>query len=166
MKTLDQQMTVYAAYHRDLRNKLTHFVGVPMIMFAVLVAFGWARLPIGGFDLSLAYALSIVVLAYYFALDRPLAVAMTVVVGLLLWGSETVVAAGFATSLTAFLVTFIVGWIIQLVGHYFEGRKPALVDNLFQILVAPIFLMAEVFFALGFKRDVLARVEHALKLQA
>ena len=33
----------------------------------------------------------------------------------------------------------------------YEGRKPALVDNLFQIFVAPIFLAAEVFFALGYK---------------
>jgi len=33
----------------------------------------------------------------------------------------------------------------------FEGRKPALADNLFQIFVAPIFLCAELFFALGYK---------------
>lgn len=32
-----------------------------------------------------------------------------------------------------------------------EGRRPALADNLFQILVAPIFLCAEIFFALGYK---------------
>jgi uncharacterized membrane protein YGL010W len=38
------------------------------------------------------------------------------------------------------------------VGHAFEGRKPALADNLFQIFVAPIFLAAEVFFALGLKK--------------
>jgi uncharacterized membrane protein YGL010W len=38
-----------------------------------------------------------------------------------------------------FAVLFVGGWILQLVGHVFEGRKPALVDNLFQIFVAPIF---------------------------
>ena len=40
----------------------------------------------------------------------------------------------------------------------FEGRKPALADNLFQIFVAPIFLAAEVFFALGYKPQLHQRV--------
>ena len=33
MQTLEQQMSFYAAYHQDPRNKATHFVGVPMIIF-------------------------------------------------------------------------------------------------------------------------------------
>ena len=53
---------------------------------------------------------------------------------------------------------FVGGWILQLVGHVFEGRRPALVDNLLQIFVAPIFLMAEVFFALGYKPEVRKRL--------
>ena len=40
MKTLDQQMAVYAAYHRNRWNRLTHFIGVPAIIFAILKAFG------------------------------------------------------------------------------------------------------------------------------
>jgi uncharacterized membrane protein YGL010W len=58
-----------------------------------------------------------------------------------------------------FAVLFVGGWILQLVGHVFEGRKPALADNLFQIFVAPIFLAAEVFFALGYKHDLHRRVQ-------
>jgi len=57
---------------------------------------------------------------------------------------------------------FIGGWIFQLLGHVFEGRKPALADNLFQIFVAPIFLVAEVFFALGLKHEVRKRIEERL----
>ena len=56
---------------------------------------------------------------------------------------------GAAPGWTWFAILFVGGWILQLVGHVFEGRKPALADNLFQIFVAPIFLAAEVFFALG-----------------
>lgn len=72
---------------------------------------------------------------------------------------------GVPTALTVFAVTFVGGWILQLVGHAFERRRPALVDNFFQVLIAPIFLMAEVFFAFGYKRDVAERVEQ-LALQA
>ena len=37
MKTLIDHLAQYAAYHRDPRHIHTHFVGVPMIMFAVVV---------------------------------------------------------------------------------------------------------------------------------
>ena len=35
MSTATQLMAQYAAYHRDRRNIASHFVGVPMIVFAV-----------------------------------------------------------------------------------------------------------------------------------
>ena len=163
MQTLEQQMSVYGAYHRDARNRATHFVGVPIIIFALLVALGWLRLNIAGIALSGAMLFVIIVHAYYFRLDIALAAAMTVFTLVLLYLSEQVAQLPFAQSVTIFLVSFIGGWILQLVGHYFEGRKPALVDNFFQIFVAPLFLMAEVFFALGWKPALRARVEHLVE---
>jgi uncharacterized membrane protein YGL010W len=66
-----------------------------------------------------------------------------------------------------FLVFFGGGWVIQLVGHAWEGRKPALADNFFQIFVAPIFLAAEVFFALGYKPALHAAVQkRALEMRS
>ena len=66
-----------------------------------------------------------------------------------------------------FLVFFGGGWVIQLIGHVWEGRKPALVDNFFQIFVAPIFLAAEVFFALGYKPGLHAAVQkRAMEMRA
>lgn len=59
----------------------------------------------------------------------------------------------------------VVSWILQFVGHgKFEGRKPALLDNLVQALfLAPLFVWYEVLFKLGFygqlKRDVEAGIE-------
>jgi len=70
-------------------------------------------------------------------------------------------------SLAWFLVLFIAGWALQLWGHAFEGRKPALVDNLFQIFVAPIFLAAEAFFALGYKPRLQETVQRrAMEMRA
>jgi uncharacterized membrane protein YGL010W len=43
MKSLAEQLDAYAAYHGDLRNKLTHFVGVPLVSFSLLLALGWLR---------------------------------------------------------------------------------------------------------------------------
>ena len=151
VKTLEQEMAIYAAYHRDPRNKATHFVGVPLIMLALLVPLSLHRFELVGFSVTPAMLVAAALLAYYFVLDFALAVAMLVVLGALIWLAELLAAGGAARAWTWFGAAFVGGWILQLTGHVFEGRRPALVDNLFQIFIAPIFLCAEVFFALGYK---------------
>jgi uncharacterized membrane protein YGL010W len=167
MQTLEQQMAFYAAYHQDARNKATHFVGVPMIIFGLFIALGWARLEVGGVPLTAAMLLAVVVLAWYFLLDAPLALAMLAVNAVLLYLADHVSRQPIGTGLAWFVVFFGGGWVIQLIGHAWEGRKPALVDNFFQIFVAPIFLAAEVFFALGYKPALHAAVQkRALEMRA
>jgi uncharacterized membrane protein YGL010W len=164
MKTLEDQMAVYAAYHQDARNKATHFIGVPLIMLSLFIALAWLRVELGGVTLSAAVLFAAVVLVYYLVLDLPLGLAMVVVTGLLVGLGQLIAQQGLAQGWTWFAVLFIGGWILQLVGHGFEGRKPALVDNLFQIFVAPIFLAAEVFFALGYKPELQRRVNEKAQL--
>jgi uncharacterized membrane protein YGL010W len=165
MKSLEEHMSVYLRYHRHPKNKLTHFVGVPLIIFSLFVLLGLVRIDVADISLTAASVLAIVALAYYFYLDAVLAVAMTVATSVLLIAANRVCALGAPIALTVFAVTFVGGWALQLIGHAYEGRRPALVDNLFQIVIAPIFLMAELFFALGYKRDVAERV-HELALRA
>jgi uncharacterized membrane protein YGL010W len=167
VKTLEDQMSVYAAYHQDARNKATHFVGVPVIVFSLMIPLGWLRVEIGGFPLSAALVVTSLLLLYYLVLDLPLGLAMAAVFALMLWGAEPLSQAAFGASLAWFLALFVGGWALQLWGHVFEGRKPALVDNLFQIFVAPIFLAAEVFFALGYKPKLHQEVQRrALQMRA
>jgi len=160
VKTLAQQMAVYSAYHRDPRNRLTHFVGVPAIIFAVLIPMGWLRFSVAEFEISLAMVFVVVVLVYYFLLDAVLAVALTVVIALVLWSTEAIATKlTIAQGAVIFVAVFIGGWMFQLIGHLFEGRRPALVDNFWQIFVAPVFLMAELFFAAGYKQEVKRKLE-------
>ncbi len=167
MQTLEQQMSFYAAYHQDARNKASHFIGVPMIIFGLFIALGWARLELGGATLTAAMLLAAVVLVWYFLLDVPLALAMLAVNVVLLYLADRVSTQPVATGAVWFAVFFGGGWVIQLIGHVWEGRKPALVDNFFQIFVAPIFLAAEVFFALGYKPALHAAVQkRALEMRA
>jgi uncharacterized membrane protein YGL010W len=174
VKTLEDQMAFYAAYHQDARNKhqdarnkATHFVGVPIIMLSLFIPLAWLSIDIGGFNLTAAMFFAAIVLAYYFVLDVPLGIAMLVVTTALVWAGDRIAALGALQGWIWFGVLFVGGWILQLVGHVFEGRKPALADNLFQIFVAPIFLAAEVFFALGLKRPLHDRVQsRALQMRA
>ncbi len=158
MKTLEEQMAVYAAYHRDARNRATHFIGVPVIMLAILIPLSWLRLEVAGFGLTAAMLLGAAALAYYFLLDVPLALAMLLIIAALIWLAEWLAPVASAQGWAWFAGLFVGGWVLQLVGHVFEGRRPALADNLFQIFVAPIFLAAEVFFALGYKPDLHQRI--------
>ncbi|HZS68450.1 MAG TPA: Mpo1-like protein, partial [Burkholderiales bacterium] len=48
MKTAEQQMASYAAYHQDARNKATHFIGVPVIVLSLFIPLAWLRFEIGG----------------------------------------------------------------------------------------------------------------------
>jgi uncharacterized membrane protein YGL010W len=88
---------------------------------------------------------------------------MCVVMGALVWLGQTIADQGAIAGWSWFAALFVGGWILQLVGHVFEGRKPALADNLFQIFVAPIFLCAELFFALGYKPRLHSAVEERAK---
>jgi len=159
MRTLEQQMSFYLRYHRNPRNKFTHFIGVPLIIFALFIPLGWLRLPLGSFDLTGAQLFALVVMVYYFMLDAALALALAAFIALMLYGADLVSLLPWKAGGLCFLAAFIGGWTMQLIGHVFEGRKPALTDNFFQIFIAPIFLMAEVFFALGYKKDVLKRTK-------
>ncbi len=162
MKTIEEQMATYAAYHQDARNKATHFIGVPVIVLSLFIPLAWLR--IGDVSIAMVFAAALVI--YYFMLDVPLAIAMLVVFALLATLGEWIAMQGALIGWTWFAALFVGGWILQLVGHVFEGRKPALADNLFQIFVAPIFLCAEVFFALGYKPGLHSAVQsRALRLR-
>ena len=159
MKTLDQQMAVYAAYHRNRWNRLTHFIGVPVIIFSILIPMWWV--PIGD-GVTLAHLFLGAVLTYYFLLDVALAVTTAAVSCALFYAAKLAAATGFASGWIWCGAFFVAGWILQFAGHAIEGSRPALADNLFQIFIAPIFLVAELFFALGFRRDVQEKVEGRL----
>jgi uncharacterized membrane protein YGL010W len=166
MKTLEDQMSFYAAYHQDARNKATHFIGVPAIMLSLFIPLAWIRLlEVNGIVFTAAMLFAAVVLVYYFILDIPLGIAMLVVSGILLWIGQGIASLGAVAGWTWFAILFVGGWILQLVGHVFEGRKPALADNLFQIFVAPIFLAAEALFALGYKSELQQRVSQKAQLR-
>ena len=140
---------------------------MPLIVFSLMIPLGWLRADLAGFTLSAALVVTAILFLYYLTLDIPLGLAMGAVFALMLWAAEPLSQASLVASLSWFLVLFVGGWALQLWGHVFEGRKPALADNLFQIFVAPVFLAAEVFFALGYKPGLHEAVQRrAMQMRA
>jgi uncharacterized membrane protein YGL010W len=162
MRTLTQQLTQYAAYHRDRRNIATHFVGIPMIVLALAVllsrpAWLFAALPM---PLSPAWALFVVATLYYLVLDVPLGLMMAVVSALCLACGQWLAAQSTLTWLVAGIGLFVVGWVFQFVGHMaYDHRKPAFVDDVVGLLIGPLFVLAEALFGVGWRPALREAIE-------
>jgi uncharacterized membrane protein YGL010W len=154
-----EQLAMYSAYHRDSRNKAAHFIGVPAIAFSLLVPMAMVRFAgLDGYNITLATVFALAVMAYWIVLDAPFGVATAVIFIPVAWLADWLARFG-GVAWAVFAVSFVGGWIVQLIGHGFEGRKPALVDNLLQIFIAPVFLVAEAAFALGLRKGLWETVE-------
>jgi uncharacterized membrane protein YGL010W len=150
-----RQLAIYASYHRDERNRATHFIGIPAIVFSVLVPLALVRVD----GISLAVPVALLALIGWIALDRVIGLAMVVVMLPMLLVAEWIARAYGSAAWVVFAVFFAGGWVFQLAGHVWEGRRPALADNLFQAFIGPMFIMAEVLMALGLKQDLKAAID-------
>ena len=70
----ERQLATYASYHRDERNRATHFIGIPAIVFSILVPLALARS--GG--VSAAMVVAAISVIGWIALDRVIGLAMVV----------------------------------------------------------------------------------------
>ena len=71
------------------------------------------------------------------------------------WGLNLIIDAAWFPG----LLVFVIGWIIQFVGHIYEGRKPAFVDDVVGLLVGPMFVVGEVLMMAGMLRSMHSLIE-------
>lgn len=154
MKTLVDHLAQYAAYHRDQRNILSHFVGIPLIVLAVAVLLSRPGVEVVGLWLSPATLLAVVAGWFYLRLDLRFGLLMALLLGLSLWGAASLAVQSTPIWLSSGIGLFVIGWVIQFVGHYWEGRKPAFIDDLMGLVIGPLFVVAEAAFLLGLRKEV------------
>jgi uncharacterized membrane protein YGL010W len=159
MKTLVENLGQYAAYHRDSRNIVTHFVGIPMIVLAVTTLLSRPYVDVAGLGLSPALLLAVVSSIYYLRLDTRLGAVMSA-----LLAESVYVSALFAAQPTMFWLVsgiglFVIGWILQFIGHVYEGKKPAFVDDIMGLIIGPLFVVAEAAFLLGMRKELQMQIE-------
>ena len=161
MRTLTDHLTHYATYHRDRRNIVTHFIGIPMIVVAVSTLLARPVFEVGGVPMSPAAIYSALVALFYLRLDLRFGVAMAVVLGIALAIGQWLGVQSTSVWLGWGLGLFVVGWIIQFIGHYYEGRKPAFADDVFGLVVGVgvVVLIAEAAFAFGLRRELQRTIE-------
>ena len=162
-------MVQYAHYHRDRRNILTHLVGIPLIVMAVGMLLMRPVFTVGDYWFTLAGAFWFVSSLWYLSRGAWLLGLATVVVnGALMWAAyrTPVWVAWLGWPVLQDqpvwllgLAVFFIGWVIQFIGHWFEGRKPAFVDDVVGLLVGPMFVVGEVLMAFG----LLRRMHHDIQ---
>jgi uncharacterized membrane protein YGL010W len=143
MKTVEQWLGEYSSSHRNPKNKTLHWICVPQILFAVLLAL--KCIPLGGALInveSAAIALSIV---YYLRLSWRLAIGLALVfVPMYALTLLLQQLAGPYTILIAAAI-FIIAWIGQFIGHYYEGARPSFFKDLQFLMIGPLWLMSFVY---------------------
>ncbi len=155
MKSFVDYLSQYAAYHRDKRNIATHFVGIPMIVAAVVILLSRpVFMHADGVAISPALFGVALTALFYVKLDIRFGVAMTAFLLACLWLGQWFAVQSTMNWLVAGIGLFVVGWVFQFVGHYYEGKKPAFVDDIMGLAIGPIFVAAELAFELGLRKDV------------
>ena len=162
MKTLVDHLSQYGEYHRDSRNIITHLVGVPVIVFAVAVLLSRPMFELMGVMVSPAAFVLLVFVLFCMRLHFGFGLLMTALLAACVWGAHQVALMSTSVWLMTGVGLFVGGWIVQFIGHYYEGKKPAFVDDLVGLAIGPLFVVAEVLFAVGIwhslKQDIEARV--------
>jgi uncharacterized membrane protein YGL010W len=150
----------YAAVHRDARNKATHFIGVPLIVYSTLLALTQWPVEIAAHNTSAAAVVAVLSVLGWISLDVGTGLILAAILLMMWYAAEALAGALGPTSVwVGFAALFIGGWALQLVGHHYEGRRPALLDNIFQAYIAPMFLVVEVLVLTGHRPDLAAAIE-------
>ncbi|HMN93043.1 MAG TPA: DUF962 domain-containing protein [Hydrogenophaga sp.] len=150
MSVTTDLLVQYARYHRDPRNIATHYIGIPLIVFAIGVLLARLRFELGGLSVGAELLVWLLGAAWYLRQGvTAITLATLVATGVLFALAQPFGQAPLIPWLAVGLGSFFVGWVFQFVGHYWEGRKPAFVDDLRGLLVGPMFVVAELWFAVG-----------------
>ena len=157
MKSLVDHLSQYAAYHRDPHNIATHFVGIPLIVIAVATLLSRPQ----WMGISPAVLVMLASAVFCLRLELRLGLLMTLLLALTVWLGHALAGLGTAAWLGWGIGLFVVGWVFQFVGHYYEGRKPAFIDDVTGLIVGPLFVVVELGFLLGWREDL--RREMALR---
>jgi uncharacterized membrane protein YGL010W len=145
VRRVERLFREYEAFHKDPRNKLCHYFGITLIVSALLGLLALVHLaetPWGRIDLAAPVVLAVV--GFYLALDVPLGIGAAILLASLAWG-------GRFLPWQASVAMFVLGWILQFVGHAFEGKKPAFLRNGVHLLVGPLWILSHLYEIFGLR---------------
>lgn len=153
MKNADEWFAEYGKSHQHPTNKVIHWICVPLIFWSI-VAILW-ELPVPEAMrvwpglMNWAVIISLLILGWYFLMNRALAAGMLFFTASCLWVAWLVdVFAAWPLWIIAIIV-FVAAWAGQFYGHHVEGRKPSFFKDLQFLLIGPAWLLGFIYRRLG-----------------
>lgn len=130
MANLESYFASYGEYHKTKGNKLTHYAGIPLIMFSTLGLLS----VISVLSINLGLVVWLASTIFYLKLDWKRALPFSVITFLMYYLSLFV-------PMSIHWALFIGGWILQGIGHYvYEKKSPAFLTNLSHLLIGPFWI--------------------------
>jgi len=151
-----RQLADYVEFHRDPKNCAMHVFGIIFLFLAAVLPLSMWPVQAFGVQNTMATIMVLPVLVYWVLLDATLGMGILCSAVLLLSTAATIVdhaSDAGVWSISALLI--VIGVAFQVIGHrVFERRQPALMENPTHLLLGPMFVMAKLYIALGFRNDL------------
>ncbi|GLE07728.1 hypothetical protein PINS_up018359 [Pythium insidiosum] len=180
---LEKQVVFYMSYHYNKVNQWIHFACIwPILISAIVMAAETEPLietpallkdvPVIGdyLVLNVAAVAAVVYMVWYILLDVWAGlIGASLVFAAYVYGNYLSQQAPALYGVAAWqlaLPVHVLAWILQFIGHgVFERRKPALLDSLDQaVITAPMFVLLEVLFSLGYRRALFQRIMRQVEI--
>lgn len=172
---LEKQLTFYGAYHHNTVNIVIHMICVPLILFSAFeIASNYgpffafpSSLQIPYLEPNLGSFAALLWGSLYVLLEPVAGTALALICLAAAAGTNYLRLESSAPVTQTAIGLHVVCWLAQFVGHgKYEGRAPALLDNLFQaIFLAPLFVWLELLFMLGYRPELKKRVDKAVAVE-
>ncbi|MBT7611380.1 MAG: DUF962 domain-containing protein [Bacteriovoracaceae bacterium] len=152
MKTLDEWMREYAVSHCNPINQIIHKICVPLIMFSLLGLMWLIPTPelFSQFKfMNWSSIFGLFCLVFYARLS------LKMFFGMLLMIIPMYLAIIYLSLnlpellLNIMIVIFICSWILQIIGHKIEGKKPSFLKDLSFLLIGPLWVLKSLYNKLG-----------------
>lgn len=158
-----RQMMDYVVYHRDPVNGLMHVVGIVFLFLGAMLPLSLWHFDAFGLKISLGAVMALPVLIYWLLLDATLGTAILAGTVVLLAVAMIIVDhVNIVAMWSIFVGLVVVGFGAQAVGHrVFEGNNPSALDHPAHFWLGPMFVMAKLFIAFGFRPDLAAIIAPA-----
>lgn len=153
-----RQMMDYVVYHRDPMNGLLHVIGIVFLFLGAMLPLSLWHFDAFGLKISLGAIMALPVLVYWMLLDAALGTAILAgAIALLAVAMIIVDHVGGVAMWSIFVGLLVLGFASQAVGHrVFEGNNPSALDHPAHLWLGPMFVMAKLFIACGFRPDLAA----------
>jgi len=143
MKSYQQWMDEYALDHTHPMNQIIHKVCVPLIMFFIIgILWSLPRISFFSYTINWAFLLMVPAIIFYCSLKNSSAVILMILQFIFMSLLSSALYHG-QVLLPLCLVIFVMAWIGQFIGHKIEGRKPSFFQDIFFLLIGPLWVNHE-----------------------